>query len=99
MTALGALTERSLLAAARDGGLMFEIFARRIFGRLFAGAARPGRHRTRELLQYLVPAVAIQAVVLVAMLTADRAARDHLHGLGERLRTLPVGAAVPVTAR
>ena len=100
MTALAALTERSLLAAARDGGLMFEIFSP--VGYLVGfSLALHGLVDTGHISysQYLVPAVAIQAVVLVAMLTADRAARDHLRGLGERLRTLPIAAAVPVSAR
>ena len=49
--------------------------------------------------QYLVPAVVVQSVIFVALLTADRAARDHLTELGERLATLPIAAAVPVSAR
>lgn len=100
MTALGALTERALLAAARDGGLMFEIFSP--VGYLVGfSVALHGLIDTghTSYTQYLVPAVALQAVVFVAMLTADRAARDHLHGLGERLMTLPIAAAVPVSAR
>lgn len=100
MTGLGALTERALLGAARDGGLMFEIFSP--VGYLVGfSLALHGLVDTGHISypQYLVPAVAIQAVVLVAMLTADRAARDHLYGLGERLRTLPIAAAVPVGAR
>jgi ABC-2 type transport system permease protein len=47
----------------------------------------------------LLPAVVVQSVVFVALLNADRAARDHLHGLSERLGTLPIAAAVPVSAR
>ena len=49
--------------------------------------------------QYLVPAVVVQSVVFVALVTADRSARDHLSGLGERLGTLPIATAVPVSAR
>ena len=49
--------------------------------------------------QYLLPAVVVQSMIFVALLTADRAARDHLSGLGARLRTLPIAAAVPVSAR
>jgi ABC-2 type transport system permease protein len=100
MTALVALTERSLLAAARDGGLMFEIFSPVGYLVGFSVALRGLIDTGRtSYSQYLVPAVAVQAVVFVAMLTADRAARDHLHGLGWRLMTLPIAAAVPVTAR
>lgn len=100
MSALAALTERSLLAAARDGGLMFEIFSP--VGYLVGfSVALHGLVDTGPISysQYLVPAVALQAVVFVGMLTADRAARDHLHGLGKRLMTVPIAAAVPVSAR
>ncbi|ORA17732.1 ABC transporter permease [Mycobacterium arosiense] len=100
MTALAALTERSLLAAARDGGLMFEIFSPVGylvgFSLALHGLVDTGH---TSYAQYLVPAIALQAVVFAGMLTADRAARDHLHGLGERLMTLPIAAAVPVSAR
>ncbi|ORB74614.1 ABC transporter, partial [Mycobacterium timonense] len=46
-----------------------------------------------------LPAVVAQSMIFVGLMTADRAARDHLFGFGERIRTLPVPAAATVTAR
>lgn len=100
MSALAALTERSLMSSARDGGLIVEIlsplawlggFTVALHGLIDTGGV--------SYSQYLLPAVVIQSVLLVALLTADRAARDQLWGLSERLRTLPIVAAVPVSAR
>ncbi|MFN8042512.1 MAG: ABC transporter permease [Mycobacterium sp.] len=100
MSALAALTERSMKAAARDGGLIFEMLSPAAFLAGFAvalhGLVDTGRV---SYAQYLVPGVVVQSVLFVALVTADRAARDHLWGLGERLKTLPIAAAVPVTAR
>jgi ABC-2 type transport system permease protein len=100
MSALAALTERSLMSAARDRGLIFEILSPVVYLAGFT-AALHGLIDTGRMTysQYLVPAVVVQAVIFVALLTGDRAARDHLLGLGERLATLPVAAAVPVSAR
>ncbi len=100
MSALAALTERSLMSAARDGGLIFEMLSPVAYLAGFTVALH-GLVDTGHISysQYLVPAVVVQSVVFVALLTADRAARDHLTGLGERLRTLPIAAAVPVSAR
>ena len=87
MSALAALTERSLMSAARDGGLIFEMLAPVVYLAGFTvslqGLIDTGRV---SYLQYLVPAVVVQSVLFVALLTADRAARDHRSGLGERLR-------------
>jgi ABC-2 type transport system permease protein len=49
--------------------------------------------------QYFLPAVVAQSMIFVGLLTADRAARDHVSGFGERMRTLPVAAVATVTAR
>ncbi|WP_006245916.1 ABC transporter permease [Mycolicibacterium tusciae] len=100
MTALGALTERALVSTARDGALPVEILSPVAYLAGFSVALQ-GLVETGDLsyAQYLVPAVVVQAVLLIGLLTADRAARDHLSGLGERLATLPIAAAVPVTAR
>src|SRR5262249_29608140 len=100
MTALGALTERSVLATFRDGDLFFAILGPVAFFICFnitlrlvvdtGGLSYP---------QYMLPVVVVQAMIFAAMTTADRAARDHLSGMGSRLRTLPIGAIVPVGAR
>lgn len=100
MSALAALTERSLRSAARDGGLLFEIVSPVAYLAGFTVALR-GLINTGRISysQYLLPAVVVQSLVFVALMTADRAARDRLHGVGERFGTLPMAAAVPVTAR
>ena len=100
MSALVALTERSLRSAARDGGIASEMLTPigylAGFTLALQGLIDTGR---MSYSQYLVPAVVVQSVIFVALPTADHAARDHLSGLGERLATLPIGAAVPVGAR
>jgi ABC-2 type transport system permease protein len=100
MTALTALTERALLSSSRDGALMMELLLPVAYLAGFTvalhGLVDTG-HMTYA--QYLVPAVVVQSVVFVALITADRSARDHLSGLGERMATLPISSAVPVSAR
>jgi ABC-2 type transport system permease protein len=100
MTALTALTERALMSAARDGALMMELLLPVAYLAGFTvalhGLVDTG-HMTYA--QYLVPAVVVQSVVFVALITADRSARDHLSGLGGRLKAMPISAAVPVSAR
>lgn len=100
MSALAALTERSLMSSARDGGLVFEILSPVAYLAGFSvalhGLVNTG---STSYPQYLLPAVVVQSVVFVALLTADRAARDQLHGVAKRLGTMPIVAAVPVSAR
>src|SRR3982074_602502 len=100
MSALAALTERSLLSAARDGEMIFEILSPIAYLAGFSVALH-GLIDTGSVSysQYLVPAVVVQSMIFVGLLTADRAIRDHLSGLGQRLRTQPSPAAAPVTAR
>jgi ABC-2 type transport system permease protein len=100
MSALGALTERALMGAARDGGLIFEALSPVAYLAGFSVALH-GLVDTGHISysQYLVPAVVVQSVVFVGLLTADRAARDRLTAVGERFATLPIAAAAPVTAR
>jgi ABC-2 type transport system permease protein len=100
MSALAALTERSLKSAVRDGGIYFEMLSPVAYLAGFTVALH-GLINTPHMSysQYLVPAVVVQSVIFVSLLTADRAARDHLNGLGERLGTMPIAAAAPVTAR
>ncbi|OBJ25106.1 ABC transporter [Mycobacterium colombiense] len=100
MSALSALTERSLKSAARDGEMIFEILSPAAYLVGF-GVALHGLIDTGQISysQYLLPAVVVQSMMVVGLLTADRASRDHLSGFGERMRTLPVAAAATVTAR
>ncbi len=100
MSALAALTKRSLRSTLRDGGIIFEILVPvgSLLGFTVAvhGLIDTGR---MSYTQYLLPAVIVQSMMLVAPLTAERSARDYRSGLGARLRTLPIAAAVPVSAR
>lgn len=100
MSALAALTERSLVAAARDGELIFELVSPVAYLAGFSVALH-GLIDTGEIsyAQYLVPAVIVQSMIYVGLVTADRAVRDRLCGFGRRLQTLPVAAAAPVSAR
>lgn len=100
MSALAALTERSLKSAARDGEMIFEMLSPAAYLAGFSialhGLIDTGRG---SYSQYLLPAVVAQSMIFVGLMTADRAARDRLYGLGERIRTLPVAASATVTAR
>jgi len=100
MSAVVALTERSLISGLREGGMIFEILspAAYLVGFTVAlhGLIDTGR---MSYAQYLVPAVVIQSVIFVGLLTASRGTRDHLLGLRDRLATLPIGTAVPMGAR
>lgn len=100
MSALAALTERSLMSAARDGEMIFEIISPAAYLAGFSVALH-GLIDTGPVsyTQYFLPAVVAQSMIFVGLLTADRAARDHLFGIGERMRTLPVPAVATVTAR
>jgi ABC-2 type transport system permease protein len=100
MTALGALTERSVLGTLRSGDLVFAIGGPIAFFVCFnitlrnvidtGGIPYP---------QFVLPVIVVQAMIFTAMTTADRAARDHLSGMGVRLRSLPITSLVPVAAR
>ena len=100
MTALAALTERSVLGTLRGGDLIFAVGGPIAFFLCFNITLRNvidtgGMHYP----QYILPVIVVQAMIFTAMTTADRAARDHLSGLGVRLRTLPMSSLVPVSAR
>ncbi|OSC29660.1 ABC transporter [Mycobacterium vulneris] len=100
MSALSALTERSLKSAARDGEMVVEMLSPALYLAGFSVALH-GLIDTGRIsyTQYFLPAVVAQSMIFVGLMTADRAARDHLYGIGERMRTLPVAAAATVTAR
>lgn len=100
MTALAALTERSVLGTLRDGDLVFAILGPVAFFVCFNITLR-GVINTGAVsyAQYILPVIVVQAMIFTAMTTADRSARDHLNGMGVRLRSLPLGKFAPVTAR
>ena len=100
MTALAALTERVMLGTLRDLDLLFALlvpvatfvgFTLALRGLIDTGGM--------DYPQYVLPAVVVQAMLLGALTTADRAAREQSTGLGVRLRTLPISPAVPLVAR
>lgn len=100
MSALVALTLRTVSASRRDADLLFAALAPvgcfLGFTLVLGGLIHTG---AMSYPQYVVPVVIVQAMLFGAMTTADRAARDRLSGFGSRLRTLPVSAAVPLGAR
>jgi len=100
VTALIALTERVVVSTVRDRDILFAILAPVVMFVAFTlvlqnvidtgGISYP---------QYVLPAVVVQAMLLGALTTAERAAKDQRPGFGVRLRTLPISAMVPLTAR
>jgi len=100
VTALAALTERSLQSSVRDGGLVFETASPVLYLAGFS-AALHGLIETGEMSyqQYLVPGVVVQSMIFVALFNADRAARDRHIRFSERLRTMPISTSAPVAAR
>lgn len=100
MSALVALTLRTMSGSHRDADLLFAALAPvgcfLGFSLVLGGIIRTG---PMTYPQYVLPVVIVQAMLFGAMTTADRAARDRLSGFGSRLRTLPVPAAVPLSAR
>jgi ABC-2 type transport system permease protein len=100
MTALTALTERAVLASLRDRDLLFAILAPVVtfLGFTFAlqNVINTGG---MSYAQYVLPAVIVQAMLLGALTTAEGAAKDQRPGFGVRLRTLPISALVPLSAR
>ncbi|MDX1871597.1 ABC transporter permease [Mycolicibacterium sp. 120266] len=100
MTALGALTRRSVLGTLRDGDLLFAIGGPVAFFVCFDITLRKVIQTDgMSYPQYILPVIVVQAMIFTAMTTADRAARDHLSGMGIRMRSLPITALAPVTAR
>ena len=91
MSALAALTQRSVLGTLRDGDLIFAIGGPVAFFVCFNITLRHVID-TGDVSypQYILPVIVVQAMIFTAMTTADRAARDNLSGMGIRLRSLPI---------
>lgn len=49
--------------------------------------------------QYLMPAIALQAVFFAAMSSALRSATDSVHGINRRFGTMPIPTMTPLAAR
>lgn len=100
MTALGALTRRSVLGTLRGGDLVFAVGGPIAFFVCFDITLRHVIDTgAMSYAQYILPVIVVQAMIFTAMTTADRSARDHLSGMGIRMRSLPITALAPVTAR
>jgi len=100
MSALAALTLRTVSGTLRDADLLFAVLAPVgcfLGFTLVLGNLIDTGQMTYP--QYVLPVVIVQAMLFGAMTTADRAARDRLSGFGVRLRTLPIPAVVPLAAR
>jgi ABC-2 type transport system permease protein len=99
VTAVIALTERMVLGALHDD-LPFAILAPAGYFVVFNFALRNVIDTGQTSYpQYLLPVIIVQAMLLGALTTVDRAARDQGSDFGVRLRTLPISAVVPLTAR
>ncbi|HEY9306124.1 MAG TPA: ABC transporter permease [Mycobacterium sp.] len=99
MTALVALTERTVIGAVRDD-LPFAVLAPAGFFLVFNfGLRNVIDTGAMSYPQYLLPVIIVQVMLLGALTTVDRTARDQASDFGVRLRTLPISAAVPLAAR
>jgi ABC-2 type transport system permease protein len=100
MSALVALTLRTMSGTLRDADLLFAVLAPvgcfLGFTMALGNLIDTGR---MTYPQYILPVVVVQAMLFGAMTTADRAARDRWSGFGVRLRTLPISVMVPLAAR
>jgi ABC-2 type transport system permease protein len=100
MTGVGVLTERVVLASLRDHDLLFGILAPVVtflgFNTVLQNVIDTGG---MSYAQYVLPAVVVQAMLLGALTTTERAAIDRRDGIGIRLRTLAISTAAPLTAR
>lgn len=99
MSAVAALTERMVFGSLRDD-LPFAILAP-VGNFVIFNLALRNVIDTGELSypQYVLPVIIVQVMLLSALATVDRAARDEQSHFGVGLRTLPISAAVPLTAR
>lgn len=99
MSALAALTERMVRATVRDD-LPFAIAAPAIIFVVFNLALRNVIDTgAMSYAQYLLPIIVVQVTFLGALTTVDRAVSDQQSEFGVRLRTLPMSALTPLTAR
>ncbi|MDY6998161.1 MAG: ABC transporter permease [Actinomycetota bacterium] len=100
MTALTALTERMVRISLRDFDLALGVFAPAV---TLVGVNLALRHviDTGELsyADYVLPGIIVQAMLLGAVTTADRAAAEQASGFAIRLRIQPMSALTPMTAR
>ena len=100
VTALIALTERVVVSTVRDRDILFAVLAPVvIFVGFTLGLQNVIDTGGISYPQYVLPAVVVQAMLLGALTSAERAAKDQRPGFAVRLRTFPISAMVPLTAR
>jgi len=99
VTALAALTERVVHDALRND-LPFAALSPAanfiVFNFMLGNVIDTGG---MSYPQYVLPVVVIQVIFLGALTTVDRAAHDERSNFGDRLRTLPISAVIPLMAR
>ncbi|PRC49021.1 ABC transporter, partial [Mycobacterium sp. ITM-2017-0098] len=100
MTALPALTERMVRVALRDFDLVLAVVApvATLLG-LNVALGHVIDTGGMSYADYVLPAIVVQAMLLGAVTTADRAAWDQASGFTVRLRTQPISRLAPMTAR
>jgi ABC-2 type transport system permease protein len=100
MTGLIALTERQVRASCRNLDIVFAVLAPVL---TFVGITVALRNVIDtggiSYPQYVLPAVVVQAMLFGALNTTDIAASERASEFGVRLRTFPISAYAPMTAR
>ena len=98
MTAFGLLTGRLLRNGWLDLVFAALVPVSTLIGLTFmlGGVIATG---DMSYVQYILPAVVVQAMLFGALTTTDRAAGDKASGLGSRMRTLPISPYAPLLAR
>ncbi len=100
MNELAALTERMVQVALRDFDLLLAVVAPVV---TLLGLNFALRHvidtGDMSYAGYLLPGIIVQAMLLGAVTTADRAAWETASGFAVRLRTQPISLLAPMTAR
>lgn len=99
MTALAALTERVVRDALRNDlplAVLSPAANFAVFNFMLGSVIDTGG---MSYPQYVLPVVVIQVIFLGALTTLDRAAQDERSDFADRLRTLPISAVIPLTAR
>jgi len=100
MTALAALSERSVQSSLRDLDLPLSIvLPAGTFVAINLGLRNVIDTGGMTYAQYVLPVVVVQAMVVGTLTTADRANRDHWSDVADRIRTFPIPPAVPLMAR
>lgn len=100
MNSLAALTERMVQVALRDFDLVLGVVAPVV---TLLGLNFALRHvidtGDMSYADYLLPGIIVQAMLLGAVTTADRAGWEKASGFAVRLRTQPISLLAPMTAR